>query len=193
MARATIDPFGMLRGKESDLSDILGENGGKLYAELAVIGLANFPASFEMIDGTDPMNPWGYESIAQRMPWMAGINIPVWKILDVCALEIERYPSPYPNDYYQAYMNKGLPIPTWYHAYHGDTTGYDSASYGQNHWYWSLYMKKRIIKHFSLISQISRDHMRWDVNLGNECNYDTEEILAKPGQWAWRIGLLLEF
>ncbi|MBN1307217.1 MAG: hypothetical protein JXA18_04830 [Chitinispirillaceae bacterium] len=193
MARAAVDPFARLRGQRTFISGLLGENGGKLYGEIAVIGVKNYPSSFEMIDGTDAMNPWGYESIAERTPLMAGINVPLWKILDVCAIEIERYPAPYPNDYYQVVMNKGLPIPTWYRMYHDSASGYDSSTYRNNRWYWSLYMKKRVVKNFSLVGWIGRDHMRWDVNLGNKCNYDTEEILAKPDQWAWRLEMVLEF
>ncbi|MBN1127971.1 MAG: hypothetical protein JXA71_03235, partial [Chitinispirillaceae bacterium] len=102
MGRMTIDPIGTLRGGSSLLAEIFGENGGKIYGEAAVVGLNNYPASDVIIKGTDRMNPWGYNEISERMPWMAGVNIPLWKILDVCALEIEKYPAPYPNDYYQA-------------------------------------------------------------------------------------------
>ena len=100
-------------------------------------------------------------------------------------------------------MNWGLPVPTWIQKYRGDTIYfddgsawknlYDSASYSGNRWYWSLYMEKRIARHFSFIGQISRDHMRWDVNLGNKTNYATEEIMARPGQWAWQIATSFEF
>jgi hypothetical protein len=70
---------------------------------------------------------------------------------------------------------------------------YDSAVYSIDRWYWSLYMKKKVVDHFSLIGQVSKDHMRWDVNLGNKLNYDTEEIMVKPGEWSWRLGVLFEF
>ena len=193
MGRMTIDPIGTLRGKNPLITDIFGENGGKIYGEIAVVGLKNYPASNVIIKGTDRMNPWGYDSIAERMPWMAGINIPLWKILDVCAFEIEKYPAPYPNDYYQAFMNKGLPIPTWQNEVRNNTTEYDSAQYRIDRWYWSVYMKKQITGHFTLLAQVSRDHMRWDVNTGNEDDYATEEIMVKPGQWSWRSGLLFEF
>ena len=194
MARATIDPFRTLRGGNGSFTnDLLGDNGGKFYGEVAIIGLKNYPASAVKIDGADSINPWGYTSIKERMPWMVGVNVPMWKLLDVCAFELEYYPAPYPNDYYQAFMNQGLPIPTWISAYHNDTTAYSKASYLNSPWYWSLYMKKQIARHLSVLGQISRDHMRWDVNLGNENNYDTEQIMALMGQWAWRVGILFEF
>lgn len=194
MARTTIDPFGMVRGRKSSFAnELLGNNGGKIYGEIAVIGLKDYPISYKIIDGADSLNLWGYTRIQERMPWMVGVNIPCWKALDICAFELEYYPAPYPNDYYQAFMNHGLPIPTWIGAYHSDTTEYNRASYRNSPWYWSLYMEKQIVRHFSIYGQLSRDHMRWDVNLGNENNYDTEEIMAKKGQWAWRTGVLFEF
>jgi hypothetical protein len=199
MARMTVDPFGMLRSdKESIIGELLGENGGKIYGEWAIIGLKNYPASFETLDfvGLDPKNPWGYTKISERMPWMAGINLPMWKLLDVCAFEVEKYPAPYPNDYYQACYNQVIPVPTFVHMYRtppNGTPGYDSAAYAADRWYWSLYIKKKLLNHFSIIGQVARDHMRWDVNTGLEFNYDTEEIMPKAGQWTWRIGMLYEF
>jgi hypothetical protein len=212
MARATIDPLGMMRGdQESIVSQIAGENGGKIYGEIAIIGLKNYPASQVSMGNSDPLglgrdldvlNPWGYTTISERMPWVVGINIPMWKLLDVCAFELEKYPAPYPNDYYETAMHKGLPVPAWSHFYRGNTlldgvttwnNPYDSATYSIKRWYWSLYMKKQVVKCISLFGQVSRDHMRWDINLGNKLNNDTEEIMVKPGQWAWRFGLSLEY
>jgi hypothetical protein len=195
MGRVTLDPAGMVRGGDLPIAGILGENGGKIYGEVAVIGTENYPASDIILKDKDAgrMNPWGYTTMLERMPWVAGITIPLWKILDVCALEIEKYPAPYPNDYFQAFMNKGLPIPTWQNGSRNNTTEYDSALYRIDRWYWSIYMKKRITGHFTLLAQASRDHMRWEVNTGNEDNYATEEIMVKPGQWSWRSGFLFEF
>jgi hypothetical protein len=200
MARMTIDPFGAVRGdKESAVGQIFGENGGKIYGEIAIAGLKNYPASLVTWFDNNPMNPFGYTTITERMPWMVGIDIPTWKILDVCAFELEKYPAPYPNDYYQAFYNKGLPIPTWFDYYGNDPyyhrtgTEYDSAEYRIDRWSWSLYMKKQVFSHFSLIGQIAKDHMRWEVNAGKVPNYDTEEITVKPGQWTWRAGMLFGF
>jgi hypothetical protein len=274
MARTTVDPFSMMRNRNASfVNELLGNEGGKIYGEVAVIGLKDYPVSHEMIDGADSINLWGYTRIQERMPAMFGIMSPThpfityglypelavilfeksnlhrflfgdkmkpyvslklpkvkdkinisnhlvfgffpaavtlggWALdkhlgskmnwikkigLDEVSYEMEYYPAPYPNDYYQAFMNQGLPIPTWISAYHNDTTEYNQASYRNSPWYWSLYMKKQVIPHCSLFGQIARDHMRWDVNLGNENNYDTEQIMAKTGQWAWRTGILFEF
>ena len=60
MARATIDPFYALRGSESFIGNLTGENGGKLYGEIAVVGLKNYPKSNIIFDVTqDRINPGG--------------------------------------------------------------------------------------------------------------------------------------
>ena len=72
MMRATIDPFGTVRGKKSIVSDIVGKNGGKIYAEAAIIGLENYPANLTM----NPVsNPFGYDKLKEKMPWMVGISM----------------------------------------------------------------------------------------------------------------------
>lgn len=212
MGRATIDPFGKIRGRDegSFLNDFLGEHGGKIYGEVLVSGLKNYPANTKpkQLNGNSAINQFGYNDIFERMPYMVGITIPFWKILDVLSFEIEKFPAPYPNDYYQAHYNAVLPIPTWVPEFHQpyqvtttlDTipfkNPYDSTLYAENakkYFYWSLYAKKQLSTNFALLGQISRDHMRWKCNLGNSPNYDTEEILAKHGQWAWRLGILYTF
>jgi hypothetical protein len=193
MGRATLDPFVALRGKESLVNEILGKNGGKIYAEAAVIGLANYPASLETIDGTDPMNPWGYGSIAQRTPLMAGINIPFWKILDVCALEFEHYPSPNPNSAISV-IKDGYPLP--FYAFNNEEEGYDTGS-GNAYvprWYWSVYLKKQIVKNFSVVAQVGRDHIRWEMPLIYQTsNYDYEDAMVKPDEWGWHIKTIFNF
>jgi hypothetical protein len=223
MARATIDPLASLREESDILSDLLGKNGAKVYGEIAVIGTKNYPANplyngsknryqaETELDADFQYNPWGYNKIKERMPWMIGVNLPFWKILDLCALEIENYPAPYPNDYFQALYNNAYPVPSWSPFYRKDTmavgidpiTGNDDTTYWKNpldldnysgpRWYWSLYLLKRFGDHVSVYCQIARDHQRWEVNLGNELNYAPEEIMARSKDWAWRLGMLYEF
>ena len=212
MGRVTIDPFGKIRGNDegSFINDFLGKNGGKIYSEVLVSGIKNYPANAtpQTLNFNTAINQFGYDDIFERMPYMVGIAIPFWKILDVCAFEIEKFPAPYPNDYYQAQYNAVLPIPTWVPEFRQpyvvttalDTVPfdnpYDSTLYANNakkYFYWSLYVSKQISPNFSVLGQISRDHMRWNCNLGNSADYDTEEILAKPNQWAWRLGILYTF
>lgn len=176
MVHATVDPFGMVRGAGSLLSEIAGENGGKLYGEYAIIGLKNYPASPPSI------NPVGYMNIAQRCPFMFGFNVPMWKIMDVCALEFERFPSYSPDNYFRTVIN-GVPVPI-------DRTRmgelYDSSVYVPR-WNWSLYMKRRVAKNFSIVGQMGRDHQRWEMHPSQAFFYDFEAAMVKPDEWGWHI------
>ncbi|MBN1757764.1 MAG: hypothetical protein JW863_05575 [Chitinispirillaceae bacterium] len=183
MARATIDPFGRIRNSGSVLSDVVGKNGGKLYGEIAVIGLKDYPAN--------DYNPFGYDNFKEKMPWMAGITIPFWKILDICAIEFERYPNPYPNSAAWVIRN-GLPVP--YMENPNPDEGYDTGKAYVPRWFWSVYLNKEIVKNFSVVCQIGRDHMRWEMPIVYQtANYDYEDIMVKPKDWTWHIKTIFRF
>ena len=186
MTHATVDPLYTLRGREgSFISELIGKNGGKIYGELAVIGLENYPSN------GNP-NPLGYDKLSEKMPWMAGITIPAWKILDVCALEFEHYPCHYPNNYYYV-TNVGQLRPYLGSAWGTAGSPYDSAGYSIDRWYWSLYMKKQIIRHFSLVCQIGRDIQRWEMFIALNRNYDFEDAMVRPNQWGWHLKTVFDF
>jgi hypothetical protein len=209
MARATFDPMAPLRKKSGFISELIGKNGAKVYGEVAVIGTKNYPANplynggktrYETEKNADAdyqYNLWGYNNILERMPWMVGINVPFWKILDVFSFELEKYPAPYPNDYFQALYNNALPIPSWSPFYRKDTTGWNNplgiVNYSGPRWYWSIYMLKQFGDHISVYGQIAHDHQRWDINLGNEFNYSSEEIMSRKKDWSWRTGMVYQF
>lgn len=184
MVRASLDPFWKFRGgRGSLLSSIIGRNGGKIYGELAAVGLKNYPAN-QIIGGDG--NIKGYTSLKERTPWMAGFTVPMWKILDECAFEIERFPSPNPDDYIVASF-KGMPVPTL-----PSGPGYTLADYGPR-WNWSLYMKKQVIKNFSVVCQMGRDHQRWELNMIQTSDYDFEAAMVKPDQWGWHLSGIFSF
>ncbi|MBN1307219.1 MAG: hypothetical protein JXA18_04840 [Chitinispirillaceae bacterium] len=190
MARFTIDPFGIVRGGESLLNDIIGENGGKIYGETAIIGLENYPANLNV---SMVSNPYGYDNLREKTPFMAGITIPLWKVLDVCALEFEYFPSPNPNSAV-AVIKDGLPVP--FYTFRNPEAGYDTGS-GNAYvprWYWSLYMKKQLLANFSVVGQIGRDHIRWEMPMNYQTsNYDYEEAMVKPDEWGWHIKTIFNF
>jgi hypothetical protein len=183
MARGSIDPVGMWRGRSNIIDEICGKSGGRIYAEYAIIGLKNYPAS------GDARNPRGYKSIAERSPWVAGINIPVWKIFDECAFEIERFPSYSPDDYWRVVVN-GLPLPSPYPT--NSITGNVDSSYAPR-WNWSLYLKKQIVRNFTLVGQIGRGHQRWEVNPNASGLYDFEAALVKPNHLGWTFSGIFGF
>lgn len=188
MARGTIDPFGRVRHDDgSILRSITGENGGKIYGEIAIIGLENYPANISK-------NPYGYDKRAEKMPWMFGVSIPAWKIFDVLSLEFEHYPNRNPNS--AAYViREGFPLP--YFTNLGgeyDTSNATGSTPYKPRWYWTLYMKKQIIKNFSIVCQIGRDHQRWEMPMNYQTsNYDYEEALVKYNDWGWRIKTIFSF
>ncbi|MBN1127444.1 MAG: hypothetical protein JXA71_00555 [Chitinispirillaceae bacterium] len=188
MARGAIDLFGifqfadMSRGDGSFISDLFGSHGGKIYGEIGIIGLENYPAN-------QAFNPLGYDTLSQKMPWMVGIHLPFWKLLDECAFELEWYPNHYPNNSAQI-LWRGLPLP--YLENINDAEGY-TADRGAR-WYWSLYLKKQIIKNFTVVSQFGRDHLRWEMPMPYyNSNYDFEEAMCKPNHWGWHVKTIFSF
>ncbi len=157
MLRATVDPFAFLRNKEGFLGDFFGLHGGKLYGELGIIGLQNYPDN-KHISPNAPSNPYGYANLNEKMPMMFGVTLPCWKILDICAFELELFDCPYPNDY-EKVQQYGYPLP----ADKPDTLDeYNSRTYRNDKIKWSVFLKKNITEHFGMILQFCRDHERWE-------------------------------
>jgi hypothetical protein len=75
--------------------DALGSEDLKLYGEVAVLGVKNYP--------------YYYEKMVERMPLMIGFNLPTFKALDVLSVEMEYYKNPFPDDIFQV-RNNALPI-----------------------------------------------------------------------------------
>ncbi len=182
MARFSLDvkrifkPDGKVRlFGTNDMFLLFGEDDLKIYGEWAVIGLKNY-------DGY-------YENVKQRMPWMFGITIPVlpfFRIFDVCAVECEIYENPYPNSYEKVadIANSGgsIPVPA---APAGD---YTDEMYKNDTWKWSIYARKDILSHMSMILQLSRDHQR--VESAFQLHVDEEETMTKKNNWSWMFKVL---
>ncbi|MBN1757765.1 MAG: hypothetical protein JW863_05580 [Chitinispirillaceae bacterium] len=180
MARATIDPFGMVRENHGVLSDILGKDGGKVYGEYAVIGTKNYPAAAHPTTNFNAYQKSGYQDVKERSPWMAGITIPCWKVLDICAIEIEHFPSYYADDYYTA-STHGFPLPA---PLQGET--YDSTTFVPR-WNWSLYLKKDISRNVTIIAQAARDHQRAEKHPGAKQFNDYGASTVKKDEWGWHL------
>ncbi|MBN1307218.1 MAG: hypothetical protein JXA18_04835 [Chitinispirillaceae bacterium] len=185
MLRATVDPFGMLRGTGSFVDRLLGENGGKIYGEYALIGLENYPVNQQQLQD---YNRRGYKLADDRSPWMAGCTVPFWKILDIFALEVERFPGYSPDSYFRQVIN-GWPLST---SSNGNPGVYDTTTYVPR-WNWSIYMKKQITRHFSAVCQVGRDHQRWEFNPAQADYYDFEAAMVKPDEWGWRVAGIFNF
>ena len=140
-----------------------GTNDLRLYSEVAVIGIKNFPLY--------------YKELYRRIPVMVGFNLPAFRILDVFAVELEWYKWNYPNSYTQYVYNSQIPKPD-------EVDGYDSK---QNELKWSCYAKKRFGKTFSLIGQIAFDHMRLESNVFVQGQAYFGDAMHKHGDWAWAL------
>jgi hypothetical protein len=178
MGRATLDPKALFGVQTTEKAMTLGKEDLKIFGEVAVLGLKN--------QGTV------YDKVLQRMPVMAGINIPTFNLLDVLAFQVEYYANPYPIDnYWQIqFSTKGIPQPTEGDGCCSDPTSkYTIANpvfgrenyYIEDNWKWSLYARRWLGKHLALVGQVARDH--WKANIPYSNSRDTEDALVTPQHW----------
>ena len=131
MGRLCFDPKALFS------ADFFGKEDLRLYSEVAMLGLKDYPGY--------------YTNLSERIPVMVGFNFPCFKVLDVLAVEVEYYSNPYANSYANQLPPSAqgqaahLPIP-----------------YGQNdyNWKWAVYATKTFFRNCSLIFQVADDHMR---------------------------------
>jgi hypothetical protein len=186
MAKLCFDP------KQFIPLNIFGKEDGKLYAEAAILGLENYPRNDSITllrPGTGSgKNYWGYDTLKNKIPIMFGFNIPTFKLLDVFAIEGERYLCPYPNNYqYRLGPGPQTSYPVPYNPNH-----LAFAAYNSDNWKWSVYLKKTFFEeHIGLVLQLSRDHTR-NETLVNE-SYDYEEAFSLNKQWMWMAKVLAQF
>jgi hypothetical protein len=120
-------------------SDFFGKEDLRLYYEVSVLGLKNYPGF--------------YTHRSERMPVMVGFNFPCFRLLDVCAVEVEYYSNPYANSYANQLPSSAqaqLPLPT--------PSG--GATHNDDNWKWAVYAKKTFFRNCILVFQVADDHMR---------------------------------
>ena len=133
----------LIMGRASvNLGSLISENCDlKLYTELDVLGLANYPIF--------------YENRSERMPIMLGLTIPTFGLLDYLAVEVEQWKNPYPIIYVSA-LTPGFPKVDY-----GEMRGLDlTKPYTKDDLKWSIATKKSVGKYFSINAQIANDHTR---------------------------------
>jgi hypothetical protein len=160
MARASFDP------KPFFASGALGGQDLRLYAEAAVLGVKDYPVY--------------YERLAERIPFMVGFNLPAFKLLDVLAVEVERYASPYLNSY-EIVKLENFPIP-----YVGTRSQADPETDDLK---WTVYGERTVLDGLSLIGQVARDHLRTIQYPGK---IDPSEAIRERGHWHWVARLELK-
>lgn len=161
-ARITFDPKVFFK------SGILGENDLKVYGEAAILGIKDYPG-------------W-YNDIFERMPVMFGVNLPAFKLLDVLALEVEYYRSPYENTI--DYWRSGSPVPVLV-----NNMGVDYYSNWKpkkdDDWKWSIYGSKTI-KNFRLSGQIASDHTNRSIYMVSGKKVYTE-MCRRTNDWYYML------
>lgn len=165
--------------------DFLKKDQFKLYAELAFIGLKDSLevdtsniVKLESMDTTGLDISFPANSLLHRMPFMIGINLPTWKILDLLSIELEWFFSPYANDWFgkfdsrQALSRQPTSLDQW-----------DNYIYKDN-LKWAINIRKSA-GNFELRSLIGSDHTIYHiVSIDN-----FEQTMKRPKDWHWFIEL----
>jgi hypothetical protein len=175
MGRFSIDP------KAIFLNDIFGKEDLKVYGEAAILGLQDYPRNLR--------GGISYDKILERIPVMAGFNIPSFKFFDVVGAEVEWFKCPYPNDV-GAITQQGIPIPGQI-GENGVANLRDSSIYAKDKWKWSVYATKTIARNYTATLQVASDHLR--PLAVNDQNVDFEEALHYMNQWYYMLKLTAGF
>lgn len=134
-------------------SDIMNPDDLKVYAELGVLGLKNYPIY--------------YTKIGKRMPMMVGLNFPTFKVVDKASFELEYYDSDFPNSlndvYQQTYPIPGLGNQEERQKYI-DNLGTQRKM--RDKVKWSFWLQESITPGLAVFLQVASDHFRpMDYNL----------------------------
>ena len=170
MARANVD------FKKLISSDFFAPEDLRLYAEIAVLGVKDYPVY--------------YTKITERMPIMAGFNVPTFHLLDLLSVQMEYYNSPNLNNTYTlGEHNWAIPFlpetgePAFSQNAYNDLTTKDNYS-------WSILARKKILSSLTLNGQVARDHLR---TIGTDWFYgsrfEPNEVLHKTSSWYWMFQL----
>lgn len=175
VARAAFNPQGLFS------SSWLGKDDLRIYSELAILGLRNYPRPTP----TDSVQVNSfYADRMERMPVMFGINLPAFNLLDLLTLEVEWYGLKGPNSY-QRRKEEDVPVPQPVNMWIAKNGSYTDADYAKDDWKWSLYARKALVPGFDIVAQAARDHVRHDFD--SPIQLDREEALTKPGHWWWAV------
>jgi len=182
MFHATIDPKAFF---QSDIMNIFGKDDCKLYGELAILGLKNYPVYVDSLNGigTNPDMTVRYDILKERMPFMIGFNIPTFKILDVVSFEWEYWANRYCNNRFNQLCGSTgtrYPLPTQLFL---SSNCLDSNSAGKVKW--SIYARKEF-KNMSIVAQFGRDH-RQVFNMSDPRFSDYGDNLIKAKDWYYLI------
>ena len=182
IATASLNPINLLKKTLGIDMDFFGKEDGKLYSEVAVLGVKDYPKTLDK--GTD------YSDIMKRIPVMVGFNIPAFKLLDVLNFEGEWFGSILPNDMGGVVLyDEPTPLPSDRAAkYIADST---HKQYKDDDYKWSVYTKRTLAGHFQIIGQVASDHLRWFAQ--DWTRQEWQEAFRNPHQFYYRFKLAYMF
>jgi hypothetical protein len=162
------------------LKEMLGPEDLCIYGEMAVLGAKNYPGLY------NDTNKSFYDDILKRMPVMAGLALPAFKVMDLVAVEVELFRSDYYNNPVQQ-THFQWPFPREL------LSSENAASFSRNPLKWTIYARKNLDKALYFSGMIGRDH----TFLIMADKKRTEEYMSKYGEvvqaanhllWAIRAG-----
>jgi len=153
-------------------SESLREPDLRLYFEAAILGVKDYPVF--------------YTDISQRIPIMAGLNLPTFGILDLLSVEMEYYKSPYLNSYGALVaFNSAVP-----ELVLGSDEVRSKSSYAdiakKDDFSWSILAKKRILGSAFVAAQAARDHIR-TVSIETWTAPEPTQVLGRGSDWYWML------
>lgn len=151
---------------------IFGPEDLKLYGEVDLLGLVNYPVF--------------YRNRSDRMPVMVGLNLPGFRILDLIAVQVETMSSPWMNNTAQkGRSNFNVPyVPLPEDDLMSRADYYDSRS--RDDFKWSVLVKKTLLDNLTLSAQAASDHLRSTSSVyyyGPQ--FDHNEVTAFDDHWYW--------
>lgn len=165
MARASVD-LKALVGRRG-----LGPEDLRIFSEVALLGWRNYPLYY-----TDRL---------RRMPVMAGVNLPGFKVLDLISVQAEWFDSPYANNFLSLGNAKATPyFPVGTNAEFSEAGYYDAAD--RDDISWSVLLKKTLLPGLEAHAQFARDHLRTvgtDWFFGSRL--EPNEIIHLSRNWYW--------
>ena len=170
MVRASLDFKKLLPSGRMGPEDL------KVFAEAALLGVKDYPVF--------------YTDKTRRMPVMAGINLPAFRLLDLLSVQVEYFNSPYVNSTWPI-GSDGNNIPFLPDPSDKIVSGrdfYDIAS--KDNVKWSVLMKRQIHRNVSLFGQVASDHLR----IADAASYygpqlNPNEVTLRKSDWYWMLQL----
>jgi hypothetical protein len=128
-----------------------------------------------------------YEKRAERMPYMFGINLPTFGLLDLFSVQAEHFGWKFENSTY-ALGNKNFAIPYIpTDKYYSQSAYNDNAS--KDDWSWSVLMKRTFLSSFTINAQFAKDHYRTVPS--NDWRYgpalEPGDVTHTLSDWYWMV------